>query len=453
VKRLFELVGETKRVLKEGHPFEWGKRELERGKAFFERVGLGRERTVKNEGGEEPKMKYCVLIIDGAAGLPLPQREGKTCLELANTPNLDAMVGEGVVGLVRTVPAGMEPSSACACMSVLGYDPKVYYRGRSAIEARSKDILIGEGEVVFRCNLVAIREGKMWSYSAGYISTEEAKPLIAALNERLGDDNIQFYPGVSYRHILKLKGHEAALLATCTPPHDIPDKPISKYLPKGKGSDILRDLMERSEDVLRYHLVNVKRRSRGEIPVTTIWLFWGSGQVPDMPQFEQVYGLSTALTSGVDLLRGLAKMVGMEVLVIPGVTDSLDNDFAAQAVGALEALEEHDLVVIHIEAPDEAAHAGSIDDKVEAIRRIDREVVSRLRSAGNLRLLVMPDHPTPIKTRTHSPEPVPFLLWGEGFSSNGAEKFTEMEAKSTGLFIEDGYKIMARLIGVRSEWR
>jgi len=448
VKSLSELVGRGKRVLKEGDPLGWGKRELERGKAFLGRVGLGRERTVKNGGGEEPKMKYCVLIIDGAAGLPLPQREGKTCLELAETPNLDAMVGEGMVGLVRTVPVGMEPSSACACMSVLGYDPKIYYRGRSAIEARGLDIPIGEGEVVFRCNLVAIRDGKMWSYSAGYISTEEAEQLITALNERLGDDNIQFYPGVSYRHILKLKGHEEALLATCTPPHDIPDKPISKYLPKGKGSDILRDLMVRSEEVLRYHLVNVKRRSRGEIPATTIWLFWGSGQVPDMPEFKQVYGLSAALTSGVDLLRGLAKMVGMEVLVIPGVTDSLDNDFAAQAVGALEALEEHDLVVIHIEAPDEAAHAGSIDDKVEAIHRIDREVIGRLRSWGGdeLRLLVMPDHPTPIKTRTHSPEPVPFLLWGKGFSSNGAKKFTEAEAKSTGLFIEDGYKIMGRLI-------
>jgi len=393
-------------------------------------------------------MKYCVLIIDGASGLPLPERGGKTCLELARTPNLDAMVGEGVAGLVRTVPPGMEPSSACACMSVLGYDPKAYYRGRSAIEARSLDIPIGEEEVVFRCNLVAIRDGKMWSYSAGYISTEEAKQLIAALNDNLSDDSLHFYPGVSYRHILKLKGHEDTLLATCTPPHDIPDKPVAEFLPKGKGSDILRDLMKRSEAVLQNHPVNVKRRSCGDIPATTIWFFWGGGQVPDMPQFKQVYGLSAALTSGVDLLRGLAKMVGMKVLAIPGVTDGLDNDYAAQAVGAIRALEEHDLVVIHIEAPDEAAHAGSIDDKIEAIQRIDGEVISRLRSwgGGNLRLLVMPDHPTPIKTQTHSPEPVPFLLWGAGFSSNGAKKFTEAGAESTGLFIEDGYKIMGRLI-------
>jgi 2,3-bisphosphoglycerate-independent phosphoglycerate mutase len=392
-------------------------------------------------------MKYCVLIIDGAAGLPIPQRGGKTCLELADTPNLDAMAGGGEVGLVRTVPPGMEPSSACACMSVLGYDPTVYYKGRSAIEAKAMNIPIGEGEVVFRCNLVAIRDGKMWSYSAGYISTEEAGKLIAALNKSLDDDNIRFYPGVSYRHILKLKGHEDALEAVCTPPHDIPDKPVDGFLPRGKGSQILRDLMAHSETVFRYHPVNEKRRSRGGIPATTIWLFWGSGRVPEMPPFKEVYGLRAALTSAVDLLKGLARMAGMEVLDIDGVTDGLDNDFAGQAEGALEALEEHDLAVIHIEAPDEAAHAGSVDDKIEAIHRIDREVVSRLRSRDDLRLLVMPDHPTPIKTQTHSPEPVPFLLWGEGASPNGAKNFSEIEAEKTGLFIEDGYNIMKRLVG------
>ena len=394
-------------------------------------------------------MKYGIVIIDGAAGLPLPQRGGKTCLELAHTPNLDAMAQEGILGLARTVPPGMEPSSACACMSVLGYDPKVYYRGRSAIEARSLDIPIGGGEVVFRCNLVAIRDGKMWSYSSGYISTEEAKQLIAALNENLGDDNVHFYPGVSYRHLCKLKGREDTLLATCTPPHDIPDKPIDEFMPRGQGSELLGELMKRSEAVLRDHPVNVERMSRGDIPATMLWLFWGSGKVPDMPAFEQVYGLGAALTSGVDLLWGLARMMGMEVLDIRGVTDGLDNDYAAQAAGALKALEEHDLAVIHIEAPDEAAHAGSIDDKVEAIQRVDREVLSQIRlwRGDGLRLLVMPDHPTPIKTQTHSPEPVPFMLWGVGFTANGAKRFTEAEAKSTGLFMEEGYNIMGRLVG------
>jgi len=394
-------------------------------------------------------MKYCVLIIDGAAGLPLPERGGKTCLELAYTPNLDAMAQEGSLGLVRTVPAGMEPSSACACMSVLGYDPRLYYEGRAAIEARSMGIPIDDGEVVFRCNLVAIRDGKMWSYSSGYIGTEEAERLIGALNESLGNENIHFYPGVSYRLICKLKGREDTLLATCTPPHDIPDKPIAEFLPRGQGSDLLRDLMARSEAVLQEHPVNIERRSRGDIPATMIWLFWGSGRAPDMPAFKQVYGLDAAMTSGVDLLRGLARMVGMEVLDIPGVTDGLDNDYIAQAVSALEALERYDLVVIHVEAPDEAGHAGSTDDKVKAIQTVDEEVVSRLRSwrPDDLRVLIMPDHPTPIKVQTHTDDPVPFMLWGAGFTANGARSFTEAEAKSTGFFIEEGYKIMGRLIG------
>ena len=393
-------------------------------------------------------MKYVVIIIDGAAGLPLPERGGKTCLELAQTPNLDDLAGGGVTGLARTVPAEMEPSSACACMSVMGYDPEVYYKGRSAIEAYYRDIPIGEGEVVFRCNLVGVQDGKMKSYSAGYITTEESKALINALNEDLSDEGVRFYPGVSYRHILKLKGHEDALSAQCTPPHDIPDKPVSAYLPKGKGSQILRDLMQRSQKVLQNHPINVGRAARGDIPATTIWLFWGSGQIPTMPSFKETYGLKAALTSGVDLLKGLGKMVGMKILDIPGVSDGLDNDFSGQANGALKALDDNDLVVIHIEAPDEAAHAGSIDDKVAAIEKIDKEVIGRLRShRGDLRILAMPDHPTPIASRTHSPEPVPFLLWGKGFESNGAKAYSEAAAKETGLFMPDGYKIMGKLLG------
>ena len=394
-------------------------------------------------------MKYCILIIDGAAGLPLSERGGKTCLELAHTPNLDAMAPEGVLGLARTVPPGMEPSSACACMSVLGYDPKVYYRGRAAIEAKSMGITIDDGDAVFRCNLVAIRDGTMWDYSSGHISTSQAQALISALEENLGSDQVHFFPGVSYRHICKISGREDTLLASCTPPHDIPDKPIDEFMPKGQGSDLLRDLMMRSEVVLNDHPVNIERRAGGDIPATMIWLFWGSGQVPDMPSFKQIYSLDAAMTSGVDLLRGLARLTGMDVLEIPGVTDGLDNDYAAQAVGALDALDEHDLVVIHIEAPDEAAHAGSIDDKIEAIQKADTEVLSQLRNwrPDALRLLVMPDHPTPIKTRTHSPDPVPFLLWGVGFTANGAKRFTETEAKNTGLFIDEGYNIISRLIG------
>jgi 2,3-bisphosphoglycerate-independent phosphoglycerate mutase len=393
-------------------------------------------------------MKYCVLIIDGSAGHPLPERDGKTSLELAQTPNLDALVAEGMLGRARTVPEGMEPSSACACMSIVGYNPEVYYKGRSAIEALSMGIGIGPGETVFRCNLVAVRDGRMWDYSAGHISTGEAAELIAALEKSLGSTHTHFFPGVSYRHILKLKGHEETLKAICTPPHDIPDKLVEPYLPQGSGSEILKDLMYRSEAILRDHPVNLARKSRGEVPATTIWLFWPSGQVPDLPPFREVYGLKAAMISGVDLLRGIAQMTGMEVINIPGVTDGLDNDFAAQATGALKALETHDLVVIHVEAPDEAGHSGSIENKIEAIQKTDAEIISRLREfeAGQLRLLIMPDHPTPIDIQTHTNEPVPFLIWGPGISSNGAKRLTEVEAEASDFFVQSGYGIINRLI-------
>jgi len=394
-------------------------------------------------------MKYLVVIIDGAAGWALPQRRGKTCLELAKTPHLDAMAREATLGLVRTVPPGMEPSSACACMSLMGYDPRVYYRGRSGIEAKSMGISLGPDEVVFRCNLVAVRQGKMWSYSSGHITTPEAKRLIATLNESLGSAAVRFYPGVSYRHICKIKGHKDALKAACTPPHDIPGKPVARFLPRGEGSGFLRDLMERSKSVLEGHPVNVERLGRGDIPATMLWLFWGSERLPDMPPFKEVYGLDAALTSGVDLLQGLAKMTGMAALNIPGVTDRLDNDYAAQAEGALAAMEKCDLVVIHIEAPDEAAHEGDIDGKIAAIQKVDEEIISRIYRRGRdaLRVLVMPDHATPISVQTHTDEPVPFMLWGKGFDSSGAARFTEAEAKSTGFFIPEGYNIMARLVG------
>jgi 2,3-bisphosphoglycerate-independent phosphoglycerate mutase len=392
-------------------------------------------------------MRYCVLIIDGAAGWPLPTHGGKTCLELAETPNLDAMASQSTLGMARTVPEGMEPSSGCACMSILGYDPRVYYRGRSTIEARSMGVPIGAGEVAFRCNLVSVSDGKMRSYSSGFISTEEARTFVSALNDRLSGDGVRFYPGVSYRQLCKIRGREDALLADCTPAHDIHDQPIEGFLPKGPGSDVLLDLMMRSKEVFRDHPTNVQRRSRGDMPVTMIWLFWGSGSIPDMPAFKQVRGLSAAMSSGVDLLRGLAKMAGMKVLDIPGVTGDQDNDYSAQAIGGLQALEKHDFVIMHVEAPDEASHAGSVREKVTAIELTDKEMVGRIRDWDKdaLRVLIMPDHPTPIETQTHIGEPVPFMLWGAGFGGNGASRFTEAEARSTDVFLEQGHDIISRL--------
>ncbi len=389
-------------------------------------------------------VKYCVLIMDGAAGWPLQEKSGRTSLELARTPNLDALAKEGFLGKVRTVPEGMEPSSACACMSLLGYDPRVYYRGRGSIEARSMEIPVAENEIVFRCNLVSVREGRMHSYSSGYISNEESHELIHALNDRLGNKDAAFFPGISYRHICRIADHGESLHATCIPAHDIPGALIAEHLPSGQGSEFLRDLMSRSVDVLAQHPVNKAREQRGDVPANMIWLFWGSGQIPSMPPFGDTYGLRAAMTSGVDLLLGLAKMADIKVLQVPGVTGDIYNDYRAQMDGALDALDEADLVVVHVEAPDEAGHDGSIRDKVEAIERIDAEMVGPVRERGRerTRVLIAPDHPTPIGVQTHVSDPVPFLLWGEGFDSNGARRFTEKEAEETGSFVSEGSRLM-----------
>lgn len=386
--------------------------------------------------------------MDGASGWPIPNRGDKTCLELAVTPNLDRMASEGYMGNSLTVPPGMEPGSAPACMSVMGYDPSIYYKGRSAIEARSMGVPIDQGEVAFRCNLVTIADGKMASYSAGHITTEEAGQLIASLNEKLGSESVRFFPGINYRHICKIKGREEIQRAICTPPHDISGKSIDGYLPKGEGGQFLQELMKKSEAVLADHPVNITRIKDGKQPATGIWLFWASGQIPDMPPFETAYGLKAALTSGVDLLRGLGMMAGMEILHIKGVNDQLDNDYAAQANGALEALKNNDLVVVHIEAPDEMGHRGAIDDKVRAIEYIDGEVISRLLQwkGGDLKVMVMPDHPTPIEIKTHIAELVPFLIWGKEVSANGASRFTEKQALKTGIKVVPGYKTMQLFI-------
>ncbi len=394
-------------------------------------------------------VKYCVVIIDGAAGRPLAARGMKTCLELAQIPHLDRMASEGHLGMVRTVPPGMEPSSACACMSIMGYDPRVYYGGRSAIEAVSMGLPIQDGEVGFRCNLVSVVDGKMRDYSGGHIGDTEARALIGAVQEALGSEDICFHPGVGYRHLCKMKGHEETLQASCTPPHDIPDRPIHDFLPAGPGSELLKDLMERSVDVLGRHPVNEARVSRGELPANMVWLFWGSGVVPQLPSFEEAYGLKAAMTSGVDLLKGLAIMAGVRVLDIAGVTDGLDNDHSAQIDGALKALQTDDLAFVHIEAPDEAGHAGTIDEKVKAIEDIDRLVMGRLFTEKGLplRVLAMPDHPTPIEVRTHTADPVPFVMWGEGLQGSGATAFSEEQAGDSGIFIEEGQEIMRELLG------
>jgi 2,3-bisphosphoglycerate-independent phosphoglycerate mutase len=393
-------------------------------------------------------MKYIVLIIDGASGWPVEALGNRTSLEAAQTPNLDQMARRSMVGMTGTVPERMEPSSACACMSVLGYNPRVFYKGRAAIEARSLNIDIAADETVFRANLVTIMDGKMRDYSAGHIHSDEAAELIRFLNSKLGIDSLTLFPGVGYRHILKLKNRPETLNAVCTPPHDISEQPVENYLPQGEGADYLRDIMTRSAELLKDHPINQARIARGELPATSLWLFWGSGPLPDMPSFKDRYGLSAAITSGVDLLRGLGQMQGMDVLCIDGVTDNTDNNYAFQMEEALKALDTYDMVVVHVEAPDEAGHAGDALEKVKALEMIDLDMIGRLReySTHKVRALIMPDHPTPIKIRTHASEPVPFMIWGSGVRTSGARRFTEAEARATKVSVAEAHYIMSMVV-------
>lgn len=393
-------------------------------------------------------MKHVVVILDGAAGWPLEVLGGATTLEAAQTPNLDALAREGVVGLAQTVPPGAEPSSSAACTSILGYDPVADHVGRGAIEAASMGVTLSQDEVALRMNLVHVADGVMRSYSCGHISTEESRAIVEDLARELADDAFTFYPGVSYRHILVVKGCPELLDAEYTPPHDISDKPVAGHEPRGAGSDVLVDLMRRARSVLSASKVNRARAERGELPATDVWPFWPGSAPRGLRPFSDVRGIRAALTSGVDLLNGLAVLFGIDRLSIAGVTDGADTDYAAQAEGALNALQDHDLAVVHVESPDEEGHAGDVEGKIAAIEAIDREVVGRVRAYGEpIRVLCMPDHPTPIALRTHVGEPVPFVMHGPGIEGAGAPAFSERAAASTGLVVDPGRIVMDLLLG------
>lgn len=393
-------------------------------------------------------MKYVVVILDGAAGWPLSDLGGKTTLESAQTPHLDALARTGLLGCAQTVPEGSEPSSSAACMSILGYDPVADYVGRGAIEAASMGIELASDEVALRLNTVTILDDLMTSYAAGHIATEESRAIVKSLASALDDDTFRLYPGVAYRHILVVKGHPELVDVAYTPPHDISDKPVAPYLPAGEGSELLLDYMERAKVVLVNNAVNRCRAAEGQLPVTDVWPFWPGVRPAGMRPFSESRGVKAALTSGVDLLNGLAVLSGMDRLDIAGVTDGSDTDYAAQADGALAALADHDLVVIHVESPDEEGHAGSAEGKRAAIEAIDREIIFRVRSCTEeARILAMPDHPTPTALRTHVGEPVPFVLWGPGIGHNGAQAFSESQATLTGLLVNPGRQVMDLLLG------
>ncbi len=393
-------------------------------------------------------MKYVIVILDGAAGWPLAELGGRTTLSAANTPNLDALAFGGRVGLAQTVPPGAEPSSSAACTAILGYDPVADYVGRGAIEAASMGITLAPDEVALRMNLVHIADGAMASYASGHITTPESRAIVAELGDALGDGTFRFYPGVAYRHILVVKGMNELVQATYTPPHDISDKPVEGHLPGGSGSEVLLDLMARAREVLADSPANLARAASGGLPATDIWPFWPGVAPAGLRPFSETYGVSAAMTSGVDLLNGLAVLLGIDRLDIAGVSDGADNDYVAQAEGGLAALEDHDLVVIHVESPDEEGHAGSVEGKIAAIEDIDRLVISRVRDhGGELRVLCMPDHPTPIALKTHVGEPVPFVLAGPGIARSGATGFDEAAAASTGLRVDPGFGVMRMLLG------
>jgi len=369
-------------------------------------------------------MKYIVVLGDGMADEPLGKLGGKTPLEYARTPNMDRMAREGACGMLRTIPDGYEAGSDIANMAVLGYAPEKYYTGRGPLEAMSMGIDLAPDDVAYRCNLVTVENHTMADFSGGHISSAEGKELFTSLQPEIPDVLVR--AGVSYRNLLIIHGGEGA---TSTPPHDIVGQGIAPYLPKGKDAELLLQCMEKSRTVFDNHPVNRARVAAGKRPATQIWP-WSGGCKPAFPLFEKKYGKKGGIISAVDLLKGIARCAGMEVITVPGATGYLDTDYEAKGKYALEAIKHLDFVYLHIEAPDEAGHLGSIEEKVKAIESVDG-VVGMIHDGFDGVLVVLPDHPTPIRAKTHTRDPVPFVVRGKG--KDGTSEFSEKAARSGSL--------------------
>jgi len=374
-----------------------------------------------------------MLVGDGMADLPIAELGNRTPLEYASTPNMDRVAGLGRVGLVRTVPDGLPPGSDVANLALMGYDPARYYSGRAPIEAASLGVRLGPGEVAFRCNLVTLAGGLMKDYSAGHIDTADARALVLELAAALGTPKCRFTPGVSYRHLLVLTGIDDRALAA-TPPHDITGKPWADYLPKGPGAERLVELMDKAREVLARSIVTAARRAAGKSPATDIWL-WGQGRAVALPTLKERYRLSGSVISAVDLVRGLGVLAGLTVRQVSGATGYLGTNYAGKMAAAAEALAAEDFVYVHVEAPDETSHEGSVQKKVQAIEEFDRHIVGEAlrlsRELPGLRLLVAPDHATPISIKTHHAMPVPYAAAGPGIVPTGAAAYSERAAKGT----------------------
>lgn len=396
-------------------------------------------------------MKYVVLVPDGMCDYPMEELQGRTPLEVAHRENINFIAKNGQVGMVSTVPAGMTPASDVANLSILGYDPKVYYTGRGPLEAANLGVKLSEGDVAFRCNLVTIANEEMVDYSSGHITSKEADVLIKSLDKQLGGKTVKFYPGVSYRHLMVIKNAQDIDFSqiNCTPPHDIIGKNISRYMPKGKGAEELINLMNASKQILMGHEINHVRIDLKENPANMIWL-WSPGKKANIPSFTEKYGVSGAVISAVDLIKGMGKIMGMEVINVPGATGYYDTNYSGKAECAIKALKTNDFVFIHVEATDEAGHNADLRMKIACFEHIDREIIGPIlkhfENKKDFRIMVVPDHATPISVRTHVADPVCFAVYGTDIPAGTIESFDEKSAKDTPLKFEHGYQLMDYLI-------
>lgn len=391
-------------------------------------------------------MKYIMIVPDGAADYPIDILGKKTPLEAADTPFMDSLAREGVLGRVKTVPRGFTPSSDVANLSLLGYDPKRYYTGRGPLEAANLGVDLGEKDLAFRCNLITEAEGRIQDYSAGHITDKEAKILIEYINESLGSNDVEFFFGTSYRNLMVIRGGVDLGLDKVKyfAPHDIMGKDISRHLPRDKKSKLLLNLMNHSRDILGSHEINKVRIDLGENPANMIWL-WGCGSKPAMPLFEDEYGFNGAVISAVDLIKGIGRIAGLKVLEVEGANGYYDTNYLAKAEAAVKALESHDFVFIHIEATDEAGHNQDLRMKITCLERIDKLVVGTVleKTKGkDCRIMITPDHPTPVSLRTHTDEPVPFLISGSGVEKDEFSSYSEKEAQNSSLYFDNGVDLL-----------
>ena len=393
-------------------------------------------------------MKYILVIFDGMADEPLEELDGKTPMQVARKPYMDKLASRGRIGAALTTPEGMTPGSDVTNMGILGYDPKKYYKGRAAIEAASLGVPMESTDVAFRVNLVSTDGENMIDSSAGHITTNEARELIAIIDQKLSTNAIKFYPGVSYRHLLIW--HNGSMDVHLTAPYKFHGKPIKDHLPEGDGDQKLISLIYDSYELLNDHPINRKRRDEGHLPANMIW-FWGEGRMPEIPSFFKEFGKTGAVVAGVDLIKGLGKMVGLRVYDVPGATGYVDTNFQGKGQYALAALKESDFVWVHVEAPDEAGHESDIDKKIKAIEDCDNHVLGTILNGAkqmeeDVRILLMPDHPTPIATGSHTANKVPFIL----FDSENIEKNTlpydERAVHDTDLIVEYTPELMRMLL-------